>query len=145
MEEISTLSHLNDTLSGSHIIEKSNFGGVSTAFRWEHKIEYDVEDLHTPAPAGFRVSNIRTFSNPLHTTWFLTYDGIMDEQIWREEHQYGDNSDLFHERFPSYKRARFSQSVPIFGVTNYAGYPYSELEGEGYGVYVNRDNSGVND
>lgn len=135
--------HVDGTESGSYIIEKENLGRFSTAFRWEHEIEYDVEHLVYSPPAGDRVSNIRTFSNPLHTTWFLSYDGVLEENIWKNTDQWGDDPDLYDEYYHSYKQSKFSQTLPVIGVSHYIAYPYSEMVGSAHNATVRE--YGIND
>lgn len=142
--EIGTMTHSSsDSGSESHsyIIEKSNLGGVSTAFRWEHEIEWDWEITD----GGGRVSNTRNYSRPLHTTWFLSYDDIIDEETWTE-HDGNPWNDNYSEEWHSYLQVRFSQTLPVIGVSNYIAYPYSELHGDGGGFgTTNTLNSGIDD
>jgi hypothetical protein len=128
--------------SYSYVIEKNNLGGYSTAFRWEHNIMWDYTNSGTNIGD---VSNTTNQHSPLHSTWFMSYNGLVDE--WEQIRNYsvpGEVADA--EDYESYMMGFFEQTVPIIGVSNYTGSPYSELAGTflGYGTY-NSSNTGLND
>lgn len=98
----------------SFTMEKQNIGGISTAWIWEHEIDWDW--------SSGQISGYRNFSRPQHTTWFLTYDGELDEEEWIKN----NNGD---EEYNSYLQVKFTQNEPITGLTNYDAYPSSTLVG----------------
>lgn len=122
---ISTAS-VGETGSDSYacVVEENSLLG-STTFRWEHQIHWDWRLTND----GGRVSNTRNEHTPLHTTYFMSYDGKIDEWEKIDIHGRSTNDGVHQERYISYLQGHMEQVVPVLGVSAYDGYPYAELLG----------------
>ncbi|QLG49865.1 hypothetical protein [Natrinema halophilum] len=111
--------------SYANIVEENSLLG-STTFRWQHKIYWDWRIDNK----GGRIYNTRNKHSPKHTTYFMSYDGKVDE--WEKIDRVGKTGpqdNIFQERYISYIQGHMEHFAPVIGVSAYDGYPYSKLLG----------------